>query len=160
MESEGTETGEMSSSLQRSPTLTDMPPEILSRICELLLPDRSLDRARKEVHQVETVNRGFKWTGSLPYGFYFRRDPRRCDGKLGSNAMIHHDRESSTSFVKVLRSIQQPYIFNDLANFARTCKLLSNAARDRDELTTFCSQLPITRLRLREFAVRSQIIHT
>ncbi|KIW18497.1 hypothetical protein PV08_02785 [Exophiala spinifera] len=125
----------MSTSRKESITLADMPPEILSPICEFLLPDRSLDRPRRVVHQDYTVIDGLKWTESLPYGVYCRMDmpPSSCVGptNLGPESIVVRSApQHAPGFDEILisRPVQQPDIFNDLANFARTCKWVANAA--------------------------------
>ncbi|KAJ9640643.1 uncharacterized protein PV06_02383 [Exophiala oligosperma] len=133
----------ISSTGKRNLTLIDMPPEILSRICEFLLPDRFLDRARKLEHQFETVEGEFGWSESLPRCYYSLRKPFRdsdldldydpsYDRVPDLDHRLRHSDENSTRWVKYVRSkyIQRSCMVNDMANFARTCKWVSNAARD------------------------------
>lgn len=121
--------------------LTDMPPEVLRRICEMLLPDRSVNRPGKAVPSWDHIPVPTTWSGPpssgdglYPIEDYTEEAHEELDRETRRSRLQGRRRPENLFPLMVNRSArqptgQQPLFVNDLASFAGTCKLIGNSAR-------------------------------
>ena len=121
--------------------LTDMPPEVIRRICEMLLPDRSVNRPGKADPSWDHIPVPITWSGPpssgdglYPIEYYTEEAHEELDRETRRSRLQGRRRPENLFPLMVNRSArqptgQQPLFVNDLASFAGTCKLIGNSAR-------------------------------
>ncbi|KAK5464708.1 hypothetical protein LTS15_001270 [Exophiala xenobiotica] len=134
--------------------LTDMPPEVIRRICEMLLPDRSIKRPGEAAPSWDHIPIPVIWSGPpssgdglYPIEHYTEAAHQELDVETRRSRLQGRRRPENLFPLMVNRTEQQPtgqqrIFVNDLASFASTCKLIANSARSvplvRHFVVTIC----------------------